>query len=146
MLRHVSTVTQPDRNNFAPRIGLAARLPHLFSSTRDTVFRAGYGIYYSPEIAIEAYDLLRNGVRTEINQPGGPTPVLTIEDGFPQTSSTGFPSYFGIDPACRDAVRAAMVGQHPARIARPNAVGTRLCRNERHGPGAVPPLQYAGAR
>ncbi|MBZ5611414.1 MAG: TonB-dependent receptor [Acidobacteriia bacterium] len=98
LLRHVSTVTETDRRNFAPRIGLAARLPHLLSSTRETVFRAGYGIYYSPEIAVEAYDLLQNGVRTEINQPGGLQPVLSIENGFPQTSSTGFPSYFGIDP------------------------------------------------
>ncbi len=97
VLRHIGTVTEPDRNNFAPRIGLAARLPHLFSS-HETVFRAGYGIYYSPEIAVEAYDLVQNGVRTEINQPGGLKPVLTVENGFPQTSATGFPSYFGTDP------------------------------------------------
>jgi hypothetical protein len=27
--------------------------------------------------------------------------VLTIRDGFPQTASTGFPSYFGLDPDAR---------------------------------------------
>lgn len=97
VLQQVDTVTQPDRLNFAPRIGLAARLPHLFSRSRDTVFRAGYGIYYTPEIANEAYTLVRNGLRNEINEPGGLLPVLTFENGFPQTSSTGFPSYFGID-------------------------------------------------
>jgi hypothetical protein len=97
VLRKVSTVTAPDRKDFAPRIGLAARLPHLLKSSRDTVFRAGYGIYFSPEIAIEAYDLLRNGIRNENNEPGGLTPILTFENGFPQTGSTGFPSYYGVD-------------------------------------------------
>ncbi len=97
VLRHVGTVTEPERRDFAPRIGLAARLPRLFAGSGDNVFRAGYGIYYSPEIAVEAYNLLRNGVRTELNTPSGPKPVLTFENGFPQTGSTGFPSYFGID-------------------------------------------------
>jgi hypothetical protein len=96
-LRHVSSVTDPDRLNFAPRIGLAARLPHLLSSSRDTVFRAGYGIYYTPEIANEAYSLVRNGLQNQINEPGGLVPVVTFENGFPQTGATGFPSYFGID-------------------------------------------------
>lgn len=98
VLRPVSSPSHPDYNNFAPRIGIAARLPRLFQNSGDTVFRAGYGIYYSPEIATEAYDLLRNGVRNELNQPGGLTPVLTLENGFPQSSSTGFPSYYGVDP------------------------------------------------
>src|ERR1035437_2647617 len=33
--------SQPDRNNFAPRLGLAWRPGH-----RNTVVRAGYGVYY----------------------------------------------------------------------------------------------------
>ena len=89
---------EPNRVNFAPRVGVAIRLPHLLGSSRDTVFRAGYGIFFSPEIAEESYDLLRNGVHSEFNQPGGLTPVLTFENGFPKTASTGFPSYFGVDP------------------------------------------------
>ena len=97
VLKPVSTGTNPNGLDFAPRIGVAARLPRLFPGMGETVFRAGYGIYYSPEIAVETYDLLRNGVRTEINEPGGLQPVLTIENGFPRTSSTGFPSYFGVD-------------------------------------------------
>ena len=98
VLTHVNTLTAPQFKNFAPRIGLAARLPHLLHSSRDTVFRAGYGIFYSPEIAIEAYDLVRNGILNQNNEPGGLQPVLTFENGFPQTASTGFPSYYGIDP------------------------------------------------
>lgn len=101
VLERVNTATEPDRLNFAPRIGLAARLPRIFSNAVETVFRAGYGIYYAPEIADEAYDLVRNGVQNQINEPGGLMPVLTFENGFPQTSSTGFPSYFGIDKNAR---------------------------------------------
>jgi Carboxypeptidase regulatory-like domain/TonB dependent receptor len=90
-LEPVKNAADPRYLNFAPRIGLAVRL------VENTVFRAGYGIYYSNEIAIETYDLLRNGVLNEINQPGGLTPLLTWENGFPQTSSTGLPTYFGLD-------------------------------------------------
>jgi hypothetical protein len=96
-LQSVNTVTDPRRLNFAPRLGVAIRLPHWFLHSRDTVFRAGYGIYYSPPLAIEAYDLVRNGVNNQNNEPGGPVPVLTIQNGFPQTGSTGFPSYYGVD-------------------------------------------------
>jgi hypothetical protein len=97
VLKPVTSGINPDRTNFAPRLGLAARLPHIFGGSHDTVFRAGYGIYYSPEQAIETYNLLRNGVSSELNEPGGLLPVLTFQNGFPQTSSTGFPSYYGVD-------------------------------------------------
>lgn len=97
VLRHVTTGIQPDYTDFAPRVGLALRLPNLLGSSRDTVFRAGYGIYFSPEIAVESYNLLQNGVRNELNEPNTLLPVLSFENGFPQTSSTGFPSYFGVD-------------------------------------------------
>ena len=101
VLKRVNTAIKPDRINFSPRIGLVARLPHLFFSGRETVFRAGYGIYYSPEIAMESYYLLRNGIRNELNEPNGLTPVLTFQNGFPQTASTGFPSYYGVDENSR---------------------------------------------
>jgi hypothetical protein len=97
-LERVSTVTDPQRLKFAPRLGLAVRLPHWFSRSRDTVFRAGYGIYYAPPLAIAAYDLVGNNVINQTNEPSGLLPILTIQNGFPQTSSTGFPSYFGVDP------------------------------------------------
>ena len=38
-------IFNPDRNNFAPRIGVAFS-PHLFGPNRTTVFRGGYGIFY----------------------------------------------------------------------------------------------------
>ncbi len=94
-LQAVKTGVNPRYLDFAPRIGLAARL------IKNTVFRAGYGISYSDETSIETYDLLRNGVLNEINQPGGLKPLLTLENGFPQTGSTGLPSYFGLDQNAR---------------------------------------------
>jgi Carboxypeptidase regulatory-like domain/TonB dependent receptor len=90
-LQPVKTGVNPRYTDFAPRIGVAARL------LSNTVFRAGYGIYYSDEISVETYDLLRNGVLNEIDQPGGLKPLLSLENGFPQTSSTGLPTYFGLD-------------------------------------------------
>jgi hypothetical protein len=98
-LQHVNSAENPQYHDFAPRVGMAIRLPQW--SHRDSVFRAGYGIFYSPEIAIETYDLIQNGVRTVINQPGGATPVLSLANGFPQTNSTGFPTYFGVDQNAR---------------------------------------------
>lgn len=94
-LQAMKTGVNPQYADFAPRIGLAARL------TGSTVFRAGYGIYYSDETSVETYDLLRNGVLNEINQPGGLKPLLSLENGFPQTSGTGLPSYFGLDQNAR---------------------------------------------
>ena len=98
-LQQVGHATDPDTRNFAPRVGLAWRLPQLPFSKGETVFRAGYGIYYSPEIAVEIYDLLLNGILVQNNvTDGSQAPILTTRNGFPQTSSTGFPTYFGIDP------------------------------------------------
>ena len=61
-------------NNFSPRIGLAWRLPNMPGPFGGLVFQPGYGVYYSPEIAIEAYDLIRNGVRNEMNSSDGVVP------------------------------------------------------------------------
>ncbi len=98
-LERVSQAVQPDTRNFSPRLGLAWRLPNLPFSHGETVFRAGYGIYYSPEIAVETYDLVLNGILVQNNVTNGTLPpILTTRNGFPQTASTGFPTYFGIDP------------------------------------------------
>jgi hypothetical protein len=88
----------PNRTNFAPRAGLAWRVPGLLSSHGDTVFRAGWGIFYSPEISAESYDLVLNSILNQSNTADATAmPVLTTRDGFPSTSSTGFPSYYGLD-------------------------------------------------
>jgi len=98
MLVHVGEAHDPNRTNFAPRAGLAWRIPGFLSSHGDTVFRAGWGIYYSPEISAESYDLVLNNIQNETNTADATTmPVLTTRNGFPSTSSAGFPSYYGLD-------------------------------------------------
>ena len=57
-LTTVSTAGEPDRNNFAPRAGLAWTPPFSLWPGRKMVFRAGYGIYFTPEISTEAYNLV----------------------------------------------------------------------------------------
>jgi hypothetical protein len=96
-LAPAQTSAGPDRNNVAPRVGLAWQ-PGV---RRPVVFRAGYGVYFSPEIAVETYDLVRNGIRNESNATDGLRPLLTLRNGFPRTETTGLPSYFGLDRAAR---------------------------------------------
>ena len=103
-LVRVSSAVNPDRHNFAPRAGLAWRLPKLPLPGGQTVFRAGYGIYYSQEISVETYDLVLNGLLNVHNETqANKLPVLTTRDGFATTSVSGFPSYFGVDPNARMA-------------------------------------------
>lgn len=98
-LVRTATPVNADLNNFAPRFGLAWRLP--LAGNHETVWRAGYGVYYSPGIASETYELVRNTLRNEENQTNSLLPVLTLANGFPTTASTGFPSYYGVDPNVR---------------------------------------------
>ncbi|HVP45017.1 MAG TPA: carboxypeptidase regulatory-like domain-containing protein [Bryobacteraceae bacterium] len=93
----VGSANQPNYKNFAPRAGLAWTPPVSLWPGRKMVFRAGYGIYFAPEISTEAYNLVLNNIRTETNQTDGVTPLLTIQNGFPQTASTGFPTLYGLD-------------------------------------------------
>jgi hypothetical protein len=127
VLRRVERAVEPDRNNLAPRVGLAWQLPRV-------VFRAGYGFYYAPEIGAETYDLVRNNQQGEINQVS--EPVLTIRNGFPQTAVAGFPTYFGLDTRARTPYvqqwAASLQRQLPAdilaEIAYVGTKGTRLGR------------------
>ncbi len=118
----VDPASAPDKNNLAPRVGLAYRLPS-FIGRGATVFRAGYGIFFSPVISLEVYDLVLNGIGSEDNETdGAAAPVLSLRNGFPQTQSTGLPSYFGLDPAAR----TPYVQQWNAGIQRELAGGTVL--------------------
>jgi hypothetical protein len=88
-----------DRNNFAPRIGIA------WKPLKKTVVRAGYGINYNlaqygaivqnfafqPPFANAATNT------TNITGLNGTTP-LTLVSGFPTTSSTVTTNNFGVDP------------------------------------------------
>jgi outer membrane receptor protein involved in Fe transport len=92
-----STAGDPNHLNFAPRVGFAWTPRQSLWQGRKLVFRSGYGIYYSPEIAAEAYNLVLNNVHTENNLTSGTSPLLTIENGFPQTASIGFATLYGLD-------------------------------------------------
>jgi hypothetical protein len=93
----VPTASTPNYLNFAPRAGLAWTPPMSLWQGRKMVFRAAYGIYYSPGIATEAYNLVLNNILTQNNATSGVNPLLTIENGFPQTPSTGFATLYGLD-------------------------------------------------
>jgi hypothetical protein len=136
-LVQVNSAGNPDRKDFAPRVGLAWRLPRLPLPGGTTVFRAGYGIYYNPEIAVESYDLVLNGLVSEINETQGDRPpVLTTKNGFLKSADTGFPSYFGLDANVRTPYVQQWTGslQHelPGRmlleLAYVGSKGTRLGR------------------
>jgi len=127
----VNSGTQPDRNNFAPRVGLGWQVANR------TVFRAGYGIYYSPEIAVETYDLLLNGLFNQNNETSGSQlPILTTRDGFPRTANTGFPTYFGLDPKARtpyvqqwtSSIQRELPGRTLLELAYVGSKGTKLGR------------------
>ncbi len=129
-----------DRNNFAPRAGLALRLPRAVAGNQEAVFRAGYGVYFSPEIASGTYDLILNGVRNERNSTDGSRlPILTLRDGFPRTARTGFPSCFGLDQRAATpyvqqwaaSVQRAWPGRLVSEIAYLGTKGTKLGRFRR---------------
>ena len=139
-LERVLQAMEPQPANFAPRVGLAWQLPK-FLPGGATVFRAGYGIYWSPEIAIESYDLVLNGLLNEMNETNGNlAPVLSTRDGFPSSSSSGFPSYFGVDANARTpyvqqwngSIQHELPGRTLLEIAYIGSKGTHLGRYDRY--------------
>ncbi len=101
--RRVLLGGRPDRRNFAPRAGLAWRLPKLPLPGGITVFRAGYGIYYSRRLRWRLTTWRSTALNIHNETQGNQPPVLTTRNGFAQTASTGFPSYFGVDPTAPTA-------------------------------------------
>jgi trimeric autotransporter adhesin len=92
-----ASLIKPDRNNFAPRFGLA------WKPMKNTVVRAGYGINYNlaqyatviqnfafqPPFAVTA---------TNVSTPAN---LLTLENGFPQTTPGSVTNNFAVDPNYR---------------------------------------------
>ena len=74
------TIYDPDRDNFAPRVGFAYST-HLFGSKRASVFRAGYGIFYDQAIG------------AVVSQSRNVFPnflTLNLAGGLPNASGVGF--------------------------------------------------------
>ena len=88
------TLVRSDKNNIAPRFGLAYK---PFSGN-DTVVRAGYGIYYDTT----PINPTQGGSPFVINEPGftntTPAPTLVLPQAFPATG-TGGPSTIGLPAA-----------------------------------------------
>jgi outer membrane receptor protein involved in Fe transport len=129
-----SRANDPDYSNFAPRVGLA------WQFAPATVFRAGYGVYFTPETAIESYDLALNGLLNENNETQGTrAPILTTRNGFPRTASTGLPSYFGLDQHARTpymqqwnaSIQRELPGRTLLELAYIASKGTKLGRYRR---------------
>jgi len=89
-----STLISPDRNNFAPRIGLA------WKPMARTVVRAGYGVNYNTtQYAAMAQNLAFQPpfAFTETNI-GGATSPLPLQNAFPALASTGeITNNYGVD-------------------------------------------------
>ena len=75
-------LVKPDRNNFAPRIGLT------YTPASNSVIRGGYGIFYNLYDRIGSEDQLSLNVPFLINNLLGPTtlaagPLFLLRSGFP---------------------------------------------------------------
>ena len=91
------TLVRPDRNNFAPRLGLA------WKPLRNTVVRAGYGINYNTS----AYQSIVQNMafqppfsNTATNTQSATT-MLTLQNGFPPVPPGSITNNFGVDPNYR---------------------------------------------
>jgi hypothetical protein len=90
-----NTLVHLDKNNFAPRIGLAWR-----PWDNNTVFRAGWGIFYNVVPYLFALDI--GGVPFVLNEPAYTNPVNNPQVIFPRvfpTTGTGGPSLVGLPAA-----------------------------------------------
>ena len=95
--RFPGTLVRPDRNNFAPRLGLA------WKPLRNTVVRAGYGINYNTS----AYQSMVQNMAfqppfsTTATNTQSATTQLTLQNGFPPVPPGSITNNFGVDPNYR---------------------------------------------
>jgi hypothetical protein len=91
-------LVKPDRNNFAPRVGLVYKLDE------KTVLRGGWGVFYNLFDRVGSEDQLALNVPGLINntvtQTSG-SPVFQLSQGFP----SGFLNAPNLDPAAGDLRR-----------------------------------------
>ena len=94
-----ASLVQPDRNNFAPRLGLA------WHPMKQTVVRLGYGINYNLAqygTVIQNFAFQPPFATTQTNSARNPASSdLTLVNGFPGTASGAVTNNFAIDPNYR---------------------------------------------
>jgi len=88
------SLVNPDRNNIAPRVGVAWRV------NGRTVVRAGYGITYNGAAYAAIASQLANQPPFSLTQTNTNADLLTLQHGFPTLTSTVTNNY-GIDPNYR---------------------------------------------
>jgi hypothetical protein len=91
------TLVKPDRNNFAPRLGLA------WKALNKTVVRAGYGINYNTTAYQDIVQQLAFQPPfsiTQTNVQSGPG-ALTLQAGFPAVAPGTVTNNYGVDPNYR---------------------------------------------
>ncbi len=91
------TLVRPDRNNFAPRLGLA------WKPLRNTVVRAGYGINYNTSAyqSIVQNMAFQPPFSTTATNTQSATGQLTLQNGFPPVPPGSITNNFGVDPNYR---------------------------------------------
>ena len=91
------TLVRPDRNNFAPRLGLA------WKPLRDTVVRAGYGVNYNTSAyqSIVQNMAFQPPFSTTATNIQSSTTQLTLQNGFPPVQPGSITNNFGVDPDYR---------------------------------------------
>ena len=82
------SLIQPDKNDFAPRVGLAYQL------TKKLVMRGGYGVFYQHYNRIGSESLIQLNPPflqdVQLNQGvGSSTPIYQLKNGFPLSTFTG---------------------------------------------------------
>ena len=88
-----------DKNNLAPRIGVAWKP----KANSPWTFRAGYGLFYNPSVYPYIYSQLvgqppfavSQNILTDLSAP------LTLQNGFPEDPSVTIRNSFAIDPNYR---------------------------------------------
>ena len=94
-----ASLVQPDRNNFAPRLGLAWR------PMKQTVVRLGYGVNYNLAqygTVIQNFAFQPPFAVTQTNSATNPKASdLTLVNGFPGTAVGAVTNNFAIDPNYR---------------------------------------------
>jgi hypothetical protein len=94
-----ATLVRPDRNNWAPRVGLAWRLG------KQTVVRTGYGINYNLGqygTFIRNFAFQPPFANTQTNSSVNPSSSnLTLIDGFPNTAPGAITNNYALDPNYR---------------------------------------------
>jgi hypothetical protein len=92
-----ATLVRPDRNNFAPRLGLA------WKPLRNTVVRAGYGVNYNTSAyqSIVQNMAFQPPFSTTATNTESSTTQLSLQNGFPPVPAGSITNNFGVDPNYR---------------------------------------------